>query len=123
MIFGKVAENLDPCMDLTVCLPDGRREPFSAVIDTGFNSELAAPPTWLEKLGAVDAAPTEVRLADDTVLEVPCYSLTVLWHGQERRIRAIAAGEEVLIGMRLLRGSQVKIDVEKNGSIEIGPLH
>ena len=122
MIRGKVADNLDASIELTVCVSDGREEKVSAVIDTGFSSEIAAPVVWLEHVGAIEVAPTDVRLADDTLLEVPCYSLTVLWHGQKRLVRAIGAGDEILIGMRLLYASRVIMDVQENGDIEVLPL-
>lgn len=122
MIRGKVARNLDACIELTTIPPGGPPCAISAVIDTGFNSELAAPIEWLEEIGALSAAPTTARLADNTSVDLPTYAISVIWHGTERMVRVLAAGDEFLVGMRFLLGSRVTIDVQQDGAILVEPL-
>ena len=45
-----------------------------------------------------------------------------LWDGEERTARVYAIGNEPLVGMALLRGSRVTMDVAEGGAVEIEPL-
>lgn len=123
MLKGKVASNLEARVDIIFRIPDGTFATVEAVIDTGFTSELVAPEYVLEQIGLPLARPAEFRLADHTIIEVQSYQVKLVWHGEERDMIAFATGEETLIGMRLLHGSRVIVDVVPDGSVEIAELN
>lgn len=50
------------------------------------------------------------------------YRVRLLWHDQERTIRAYAASGNPLVGMALLSGSELRIQVMGGGLVEIEKL-
>ena len=46
----------------------------------------------------------------------------VEWHGERKDVQVDLADADPLIGMRLLRGSQLCLDVTEGGAVEISPL-
>ena len=62
------------------------------------------------------------ELADGTLLQFISYDSTVLWEGQHRLVTVIEADAEPLLGMELLLGSRVTLDVRDNGPVTIDAL-
>lgn len=54
------------------------------------------------------------------VLDV--YLAKVLWYGQEREVLVLQADGGPLVGMSLLYGSRVMLEVVDNGDVTIDPL-
>lgn len=50
------------------------------------------------------------------------YFAKVLWHGQEREVLALQADGGPLIGMSLLYGSRLVLEVINNGNVTIESL-
>ena len=50
------------------------------------------------------------------------YRAKVIWHGVERLVYVLRADAESLVGMSLLHGSRVTLDVVTNGDVTIAPL-
>ena len=50
------------------------------------------------------------------------YRCTVLWYGQLRSIQVVEANSEPLLGMELLLGSRVTLDVRDGGPVIINAL-
>ena len=50
------------------------------------------------------------------------YLAKVLWHGQEREVLILEAEGVPLVGMSLLYGSRVMLEVVDNGDVTIAPL-
>jgi len=80
-----------------------------AVIDTGFTDRLTLPPDVVDELGLPLRGSAEVVLADGGIETLPMYRVRLLWHDQERTIRAYAASGDPLVGMTLLSGSELRI--------------
>lgn len=93
-----------------------------AVVDTGFTGHLTLPTATVEALGLPIVGSAESILADGSlVLEDVCLA-RVLWHGEERPIRVLVADVMPLLGMSLLRGSELRIEVIDDGEVEIRAL-
>jgi hypothetical protein len=73
-------------------------------------------------LGLPFAAPAQARLADGSVVRMRFYQATVLWHGQPRPILVLEASGDPLVGMSLLYGSRVTLDVMDGGPVTIEKL-
>ena len=103
--------------------PDGRALEIEAVVDTSFGGFLTLPADVAAELNLTFAYFGEVTLADDTVAKLPIHRATVLWDGQPRTIRAHSAGATPLIGMLLLDGYSLRVDVKVGGRvvIEVAP--
>ena len=50
------------------------------------------------------------------------YIGTVLWNGQDRMVEVAAADTTPLVGMGLLRGHGLRVDVVENGEVKIEEL-
>ena len=65
------------------------------------------------------AATGRATLADGSEATFSVYRVTVLWDGEPRHIRADAADTTPLVGMRLLDGNDLSIEVESGGRVVI----
>jgi clan AA aspartic protease len=93
-----------------------------AVIDTGFNGFLTLPPTLIAALGLPWLCRQQGQLADGTFMAFDVYVAIVDWHGQSRSVEVEAADAQPLLGMALMPGSDVRIQVVPGGSVTIVPL-
>ena len=73
-------------------------------------------------VGLPFAVPAKATLADGSVVNLNSYWVDLLWEGQPRRIVALEADGGPLIGMSLLYGSRVTLDVVDGGPVTIVPL-
>jgi predicted aspartyl protease len=122
MIAGTVTPNREARVDLTVFSAGGQRQQVEAMVDTAFNLFLTLPSSLIAALGLPFAVPAKATLADGMVVSLNCYWVTLLWDGQPRRIVVVAADDRPLIGMSLLYGSRVTLDVVDGGPVTIEPL-
>lgn len=97
-------------------------QPVAAVLDTGFTGYLALPQSLIDQLGLVSEGEGRITLADGSAQVHDIYRTAVVWHGEQRTVPIIGMGDKPLIGMRLLAGSRVTMDVVDGGSVAIEPL-
>jgi predicted aspartyl protease len=64
----------------------------------------------------------EALLADGSERHFDIYAAEVAWGGNWRRVLVSAVGDEVLLGMRLLAGHELRVQVVDGGVVEIVPL-
>lgn len=50
------------------------------------------------------------------------YAASVLWLGEQRSVRVFEMGDKPLVGMRMLAGSRVTMDVIDGGPVTIEPF-
>lgn len=96
---------------LTVYDAAGGEAEIKAVIDTGFTDYLTLPPHLIASLSLPFRESAEFVLADGYAVAFETYAATVIWDGAEKPI--------LLIGMSLLYGYRVIMDVVDGGSITI----
>ena len=63
-----------------------------------------------------------LQLADGSEIRAGQYLGTVRWFGRELQVPVIEAGEGVLIGMALLSGFELRIQVVDGGEVSVRPL-
>ena len=90
-----------------------------AVVDTGFTRFITLPPEIISALGALPAGANRVMLGDGSEASLDVYGVTVLWEGVPRRVDAYAADTMPLVGMRLLDGHSLYVEVEDGGRVTI----
>jgi clan AA aspartic protease len=122
MIRGTVDARLEAVIRLRVRGPGGAELDFDAVIDTGFTSSLTLPSTAVTSLGLVRQSSSAVTLGDGTVRSFDVYAAEVEWDGNWRSVLVSAIGDEVLVGMRLLAGHELRVAVVPGGPVEISPI-
>ena len=101
---------------------DGADIDANAVLDTGFTGTLTLPHSLAEGLGLKAGPRIDLVLADGSVQSLESYTAEVNWDGHWRPVLASAIGDQVLVGMRLLNGFRLRIDVIPGGVVEITSL-
>ena len=122
MITGKITTNREATIELEVIGSNQRTEKVEAVIDTGFNGYLTLPNDLINYLKLQRAGSRSVTLGDGNVVVLDMYLAMVLWHGQQREVLALQADGGPLIGMSLLYGNRVMLEVVENGAVTIDSL-
>lgn len=120
---GRVADDgSEPLISLRVGAGSGRDEQIEAVIDTGFTGELTLSPRTVESLSLRFQGDGTATLADGSVESFEIYRAALFWHGLPRLVLVYAVPGPPLIGMELLRGSELRVEATRGGRVEIEEL-
>lgn len=121
MMTGTVNGNNEAILPLRVMGPAGSAV-VAAVIDTGFSGYLTLPTALAAALGLVYVMRGASTLADGSTDDYDVYRVDVEWFGIARRVLASAVGVEVLLGMGLLAGCELRVEVVAGGAVEVRRL-
>ena len=122
MITGMVNANREAIIQLMTLGPQGHQQEIEAVIDTGFTGFLTMPSALVAALRLAWLCRQPGILADGRTEFFDVYSATVIWDGQPRTVEIEAADTEPLVGMSLLDGHTLRIDVMSGGVVTITAL-
>ncbi|NOT56160.1 MAG: clan AA aspartic protease [Deltaproteobacteria bacterium] len=100
----------------------GQIETVEAIVDTGFTGFLTLALPLIARLGFPYEGNMEATLGDGSETLMDMFSGAVRWHGHLREGTVLAADGPPLIGMELLRGSRVTLEVEEGGLVFLEPL-
>jgi len=90
-----------------------------AIVDTGFTASLTLPLSIVTALDLVRNGGGNAILADGSNSGFDIYPVEIDWDGASKEINCYAVGDDALIGMRLLRGYELRVEVETGGLVEI----
>jgi clan AA aspartic protease len=121
MITGMVQSD-EGRIRLTVKGRRGREQEVEAVIDTGYTASLTLPPAVIQALGLRWQTVDRFKLADGSLCLVDVYEAKVMWDGKIRQILVDEADADPLVGMRLLKGHELKMQVRYRGKVTIKRL-
>lgn len=121
MITGKITAQQEAVIELEV---GGLNQSvkIEAVIDTGFSGYLTLPSVLINRFKLQQAGEQIVILGDENRVILKRYIASVLWHGVERDVYVLQAEGGPLIGMSLLYGSRLTLDVVTVGDVTIDVL-
>lgn len=119
MIEGAVNAAYEAALVLTVQGPEGHAREIEAVVDTGYDGFLTLPPLLVGQLGLPFVTSGEATLADGSAVNFDIHMVTVDWEGQARSVEVDAAETTPLVGMRLLAGHDLHVEVEEGGRVVI----
>lgn len=122
MMTGIITAHKEAALSLIVRGPHGQEEHAEAVIDTGFNGFVVLPDSLVATLGLPYHTCTMATLADGTNVTLAIYKATIVWHGHDRSVYVLAADGGLLIGMALLYGNRVTLDVIEGGPVTLEAL-
>jgi clan AA aspartic protease len=122
MIRGVVNARHEAVVRLRVRGPGGVESEVDTIVDSGFTSSLTLPARMLTTLGLARQSGGTAKLADGSVRQFDIFAAEVAWEGAWRPVLISAVGNEPLLGMRLLAGHKLVIEVVPGGSVEILPL-
>lgn len=121
MIIGKVA-NQEAMIGLEVAGPTHPGRQIKTVIDTGYNGYLTLPGHLISALKLPFAGHRRATLADGTVTVLDIHMATVVWYGRHREVLVSQTAGSPLIGMSMLRGSQLSMHVVEGGDVRVKQL-
>ena len=101
---------------------DGREHQVEAIVDTGFTASLTLPPPLIAALGLNWQTVESFTLADGSECIFDVYEAKVEWDGKVRTILVDEADADPLVGMRLLSGCELKMQVRSRGKVTIERL-
>jgi clan AA aspartic protease len=99
-----------------------REQEVEAVIDTGYTASLSLPPTVIASLGLPWKSFGRGILADGSECLFDVYIATVVWDGKERRVLIDEADTDPLVGMALMDGFELNMQIRSGGKVTIKRL-
>ena len=119
MITGHVNAELEAIIPVRVGAPNGSAIEVEAVIDTGFNGFLALPPDVISRLELPFSGPTRATLGDGTLVHLSVYEAEAAVAGQPLSVEVLETHGGILVGMSLLRGNELIVQVVEGGAVQI----
>ncbi|HEX3599069.1 MAG TPA: hypothetical protein VHU84_02940 [Lacipirellulaceae bacterium] len=101
---------------------DGKSQQAKAIIDTGFSGDLTLPQSMIDSLCLSWLCRQQGLLADGSLHTFDVYIGSIAWPGGERIVEIEAADIEPLVGMSLLEGNRLTIEVRGGGKVTIEEL-
>jgi predicted aspartyl protease len=106
MITGIVNLDFEPIIPLSICGSDGKVYTQDAIVDTGFNGWLSLPPDLIAQLDLKWKRRGRAILGDGNFLTIPIDE----------------ADSEPLVGMSLMEGYQLTVQVLEGGRVELSKV-
>ena len=122
MIFG-IVRDFEPIIPLSVCGADGKVYLQDAIVDTGFDGWLSLPPDLITQLGLSWKRRGRAILGDGSECIFNVYEAVVIWDGDPLTIPVDEADSDPLIGMSLMEGYQLTVQVFEGGLVELSKVN
>ena len=119
MTEGVVNSAYEPIVPLSLQGPAGRMWEIETLVDTGFTGYLTLPRALVRELALPFVTSGWATLADGSQVSFDTYQVTVLWEGQLREVLADEADTTPLVGMLLMDGYDLSIQVRTGGRVVI----
>jgi predicted aspartyl protease len=119
MIRGVVNDRNEAVVSLRVRGPYGVEATINTILDTGFSSALALPVNAVTESGLEQESGGIATFADGSVRTYHMYAAEIEWDGRWKPTLVSLFGSEALLGMRLLVGHILGIEVVAGGLVEI----
>jgi clan AA aspartic protease len=119
MMAGNVNADLEAKLRLTLQTTPGQTHDIQTVIDTGFTGFLTLPSSLIAILDLPWLCRQQGQLADGSIHAFDVFSVTVLWEGRQRLIEVEAVDADPLLGMEMMRGHELRMNVEEGGLVTI----
>jgi clan AA aspartic protease len=102
--------------------PGRQEQEIEAVIDTGYAAWFTLPPMLVASLGLPWQSFGRGILADGSQTLFDVFEAKVVWNRRARRILVDEADTDPLVGMALLSGYELKVQVRPRGKVTINRL-
>jgi clan AA aspartic protease len=123
MINGIVNADFEPIIPLSICGSDGKVYTQEAIVDTGFNGWLSLPPDLIAELNLKWKRRGRAILGDGTECVFDVYEAVLVWDGNMLTIPIDEADSEPLVGMSLMEGYQLTVQVFEGGHVELSKVN
>jgi clan AA aspartic protease len=117
MVTRVVNAALEATLRIVVLDTRGQPSEIETVVDTGFSGFLTLPPPLIAALALPWLCRQLGVLADGQVHIFDVYNATIIWDGQPRTVEVEAVDAQPLLGMALLRGHDLRVQVVPGGPV------
>lgn len=118
MMQGYVNRNNEAILPIVV-KNEAATKSIRAVIDTGFTGFLSLPYTIITELDLSWKYSDRGTLGDGSEVLFDVFEVSVIWDGQYQEIEVNAADTEPLLGMQMLRGYRLQMDIVEGGLVVV----
>lgn len=122
MIVGAMNSRREAIVRLVVVGSGGQEEQIEAVLDTGYTGSLTLPSAVVSALELPFRGRGSVVLGDGSESEFDIHEATITWAGQERRVAIDVAETDPLLGIGLLLGNELTVQVIAGGTVALRKL-
>lgn len=119
MITGAVTAEFEPIISLSIRRFDRKLLTQDAIVDTGFNGWLSLPSELITQLNLTWKRRGRAILGDGSECIFDVYEAVVVWDGTLLTIPVDEADSEPLVGMSLMAGYQLTMQVFEGGWVEL----
>lgn len=119
MIHGRITPDLEVLVPIELFRLDSTKHELHIGVDTGFTGYLILPVDVLLDLGAPRVGSRTAKLGDGGRVSMDAYLVEVLWRDQQRRVLALHSEGRSMIGLSLLYGHRLTVDVVQDGRVAI----
>jgi clan AA aspartic protease len=123
MITGIVNEEFEPIISISLRDTDGKIHTQAAIVDTGFNGWLSLSPDLIAQLNLNWKRRGRAILGDGSECVFNVYEAVIVWDGDLLTIPVDEADSEPLVGMSLMEGYQLTVQVFEGGSVELSKVN
>jgi clan AA aspartic protease len=95
---------------------------IAVIVDTGFDGALTLPLSLVNALQLLLRRRTTAILGDGSEMTHAVHTAMVLWDDAARQVSVAALDSEPLVGMRLLAGYRLTMQVIPGGQVELVSL-
>ena len=118
MIRGIVTSS-EGIVQLSVFGKRGQQETIAAIVDTGYDGSLTLPPTMIRELELRWISFGDATLADGSEVAFDVHEGEVLWDRRRVLISIDSSDSTPLVGMQLLEGFELTMQVRPDGPVLI----
>jgi clan AA aspartic protease len=122
MIAGSVNSYREAVIRIRIQDQYGAVHELEAIIDTGFSGVLTLPSSVVASLGLPFRRRGRATLADGNTSVFDIHEAVIFWDGIPLRVAVDVADVDPLVGMKLLEGYKLTVQVVDGGSVEITAL-
>lgn len=119
---GVVVDGVEAVIGLTLVPRTGDPLEVLATVDTGSMAELTLPRSAVRDLDLSWLRTDRVMLADGSFTNCDVYDGDVIWLGGVRTVEVHEADGTPLLGMKLMQGCRLTMDIVPDGRFDIVPL-
>ena len=123
MITGTVNADFEPIISLSIRRSDGEVFTQDAIVDTGFNGWLSLPPDLIAESNLRWKRRGRAILGDGSECVFNVYEVVVIWDDTLLTIPVDEADAEPLVGMSLMEGYELKMQVSEGGLVELSKIN
>ena len=121
MTEGTVNSAYEAVVPLSLQGAAGQTREIETVVDTGFTGYLTLPPALVRELALPFVTSGRATLADGSEASFDTYEVAVLWEGRLKEVFADEADTTPLVGMLLMDGCDLTIQVRNGGRVLVQP--